>query len=208
MHAPTVTPYSISSGFRPPSRPNHEGIDIPKPVGTLAFAVLPGKVILAENSHGAPGITVMLSINDGEYHVRYNHLSKISVKLGQVIREGTVVGLTGNTGKSTGPHLHFAVYKKTSRGYVAINPVPWLAAGQASGGGSKPINPTGKDDEMLAIYEGPDSQAAKKWVDLRTGKALRSVTGDEMVAVRSQRALFPVLIVTLDAKEWKAFLNS
>lgn len=200
MHAPTVTPYSISSGFRPPSRPNHEGIDIPKPVGTPAFAVLPGKVILAENSHGAPGITVMLSINDGEYHVRYNHLSKISVKLGQVIREGTVVGLTGNTGKSTGPHLHFAVYEKTTRGYVAINPVPWLAAGQASGEGRK------EDEDMpVIIYEGPDSQAGKALGDLKTGKGIRFLTADEGHALRAAESRGSAVFISLDAKEWAAF---
>jgi len=210
MHTPVKEPYWISSGFGNRLNPStgkyafHEGVDIPVAVGTPVYAPLAGKVYARGGSAarvpGTPGFYLILS-HSATLRTRYNHLDELpALRVGQSVREGQIVARSGNTGGSTGPHLHFAVYKLINGLWTPINPVPWLTTGT-------PTTPS-KDDDMLAIYEGPDSNAAKKWVDLRTGKAVRTVTKAEMRAVRSQRAEFNTLIVTLDAKEWKAFLEA
>lgn len=105
--------YYISSGFGNRSDPfehrikTHNGIDIPVPVGTQIVAVKDGKVITA-GELGNAGITVI--IDHGEnVQSRYYHLSKLNVKTGQRVARGELIGESGNTGRSTGPHLHFEI---------------------------------------------------------------------------------------------------
>ncbi len=83
----------------------HDGIDIPCPTGTPLFAVLPGKVIVADWT-GKGGYTVVLA-HENNTQTIYCHLSKFAVIEGQRVQAGTVLGLAGNTGHSHGSHLHF-----------------------------------------------------------------------------------------------------
>jgi murein DD-endopeptidase MepM/ murein hydrolase activator NlpD len=85
----------------------HEGIDFVAPVGTPVLATAPGQVLRAEYS-GAYGNMVELSHQDG-FVTRYAHLKTIFVKPGQFIRREETLGSLGNTGRSTGPHLHYEV---------------------------------------------------------------------------------------------------
>jgi murein DD-endopeptidase MepM/ murein hydrolase activator NlpD len=85
----------------------HEGIDFVAPVGTPVLATAPGQVLRAEYS-GAYGNMVELSHQDG-FVTRYAHLKTIFVKPGQFIRREETLGTLGNTGRSTGPHLHYEV---------------------------------------------------------------------------------------------------
>ncbi len=88
----------------------HEGIDFTAAIGTPIYATGDGVVELAEYNSGGYGNEIM--INHGfTYETRYAHLSKINVKKGQRVKRGEIIGLMGNTGKSTAPHLHYEVLK-------------------------------------------------------------------------------------------------
>ena len=86
----------------------HSGVDYPRPDGTPVSVIQPGTVTSAGWNDGGYGYMVMIS-HPGGNTTLYGHLSKISVKQGQQIEPGTVIGNTGSTGRSTGPHVHFEV---------------------------------------------------------------------------------------------------
>jgi len=85
----------------------HEGIDISVPEGTLVTAAGDGKVIFAAD-HGAYGLVVIIQHADNDFTV-YAHNSKILVQEGQTVKQGEKIALSGSTGRSSGPHLHFEV---------------------------------------------------------------------------------------------------
>lgn len=85
----------------------HEGIDIAVPRGTSVKAAAGGKVIFAGNRRGY-GRTVIISHGQG-MQTLYAHNSRLQVKVGQWVDKGQVICSSGNTGSSTGPHLHFEV---------------------------------------------------------------------------------------------------
>lgn len=85
----------------------HEGIDLVAPVGTPVLATAAGEVIRAEYS-GAYGNLVELAHKQG-FVTRYAHLKTIDVAVGDQVAQHAVVGGLGNTGRSTGPHLHYEV---------------------------------------------------------------------------------------------------
>lgn len=90
----------------------HKGIDFAGQIGTELYAVAPGRVISAGERHGY-GTTVEIDHGLG-FTTLYAHLSKVMVSRGDWVRPGTVVGLGGSSGRSTGPHLHYEIrYKGT-----------------------------------------------------------------------------------------------
>ena len=97
-------------------RSYHNGIDMATAAGTNIYAALYGKVTTAGWSD-IYGNYVIVTHHSG-YKTLYGHMSSISVKKGQVVTTNTVLGKVGSTGKSTGPHLHFTVYKND----MAVNP--------------------------------------------------------------------------------------
>lgn len=106
--------FQVTSEFGPRSSPggigstNHQGIDIGTPAGTQLFAPKSGIVTFAGEADGY-GNLVKIKHDDGT-ETRYGHLSSISsIKVGERIEAGDLFALTGNTGNSTGPHLHFEV---------------------------------------------------------------------------------------------------
>jgi murein DD-endopeptidase MepM/ murein hydrolase activator NlpD len=124
----------------------HSGYDWTMPAGTPLLAVAAGTVTSASTSN-APffcpllnkDVTDMISVAivhtlPGGVSVisRYLHLSRLDVSLGQVVAAGTQLGLSGNTGCSTGPHLHFETYRsstQTKTGHVTtIDPYGWAAS--------------------------------------------------------------------------------
>ncbi len=84
----------------------HEGVDIAVPEGTPVIATMSGKVVQAGN-YGAWGNMVM--VQNGPWEIIVAHLSRIEVKLGQQVSQGNEIGNSGNTGFSTGPHVHYEV---------------------------------------------------------------------------------------------------
>lgn len=111
----------ITSGFGPRWGRMHAGLDFAGPVGTPIRAVGMGVVTFA-GSQGAYGNKVEITLWDGT-EVHYGHLSRINVKVGEQVSSGARIGALGNTGRSTGPHLHLEV---RPGGGEAIDPRPWL----------------------------------------------------------------------------------
>lgn len=86
----------------------HKGIDIAWGYGVQIVATANGKVQKVDNDPMGLGNYIVLRHNYG-FHTRYGHLDRIIVKKGQEVRRGQVIGYMGNSGLSTGPHLHYEV---------------------------------------------------------------------------------------------------
>ncbi len=99
----------------------HSGTDLGAPMGTPVLAAYSGRVSLAEML-GGYGLSILLDHNQGKEETRYGHLSQVFVKPGQWVQQGTVIGLVGSTGNSTGPHLHFETLQATAEGMTAVDP--------------------------------------------------------------------------------------
>ncbi|MFI8191181.1 peptidoglycan DD-metalloendopeptidase family protein [Streptomyces sp. NPDC085946] len=103
----------------------HTGVDFSVPTGTSLKAVGAGTVVSAGWA-GAYGNQVVIKLADG-YYAQYAHLSSLSVSAGQAVTAGQQVGLSGSTGNSTGPHLHFEI--RTTPDYGSdVDPVAYLNA--------------------------------------------------------------------------------
>lgn len=89
----------------------HEGLDFTAPVGTPIYATADGVVKEAGYNTGGYGNNVVISHGFG-FQTLYAHMYKIKARVGQKVKRGEVIGYIGNTGKSTGPHLHYEVHKK------------------------------------------------------------------------------------------------
>jgi murein DD-endopeptidase MepM/ murein hydrolase activator NlpD len=98
----------------------HKGVDWSVPVGTTVVASSGGTVVKAGWGSGY-GYVVYLSHADGR-QTRYGHLSKVLVKTGQTVKQGEKIALSGNTGISTGPHVHFEILINGSQ----VNPLKYL----------------------------------------------------------------------------------
>ncbi len=101
----------------------HEGVDFVADQGTPVLASAGGVVTTAE-FHPQYGNMVEIS-HGNDFSSLYAHLSKLDVKPGQLVKRGQALGLSGNTGRSTGPHLHFEVRFKGD----AQDPTPFLRQG-------------------------------------------------------------------------------
>lgn len=103
----------ISSGFGRRGSPggigstNHQGLDIATPTGTTIWAASAGTVTHAGWA-GGYGYLVTIRHPDG-WETRYAHLSRVLVSVGQYVNQGQTLALSGSTGNSTGPHLHFEI---------------------------------------------------------------------------------------------------
>ncbi|MFI8308396.1 peptidoglycan DD-metalloendopeptidase family protein [Streptomyces sp. NPDC085927] len=101
----------------------HTGVDFAVPTGTSLKAVGAGTVVSAGWA-GSYGNQVVIKLDDGHY-AQYAHLSSLSVSAGQTVSGGQQVGLSGSTGNSTGPHLHFEI--RTTPNYGSdLDPVSYL----------------------------------------------------------------------------------
>ena len=101
----------------------HTGVDFVVPTGTSLKAVGAGTVVSAGWA-GAYGNQVVIKLADG-YYAQYAHLSSLSVSAGQSVTAGQQVGLSGSTGNSTGPHLHFEI--RTTPDYGSdVDPIAYL----------------------------------------------------------------------------------
>ena len=86
----------------------HSGMDLAVPTGTPIRAALPGTVTASKYNAGGYGYYVMIDHGNG-LSTLYGHCSKLLARVGQAVEAGDIIALSGNTGRSTGPHLHFEV---------------------------------------------------------------------------------------------------
>ena len=103
-------------------RENHNGLDIAVAEGTAVIAVKSGKVTEVRTS-ATYGKLLEYETTDG-YTVMYAHLSKVLVQEGEAVKQGQKVAESGNTGLSTGPHLHYSLWK----GEKLLDPMDYLSA--------------------------------------------------------------------------------
>ena len=96
----------------------HSGMDFSAPLGTEAYATGDGTVVEVEKGHWGYGNMVTIDHGFG-YKTRYAHLQKFAVRKGQKVKRGQIVGYIGNTGKTTGVHLHYEVLKNN----IQIDPI-------------------------------------------------------------------------------------
>lgn len=122
---PTDSGWTLSSGYiyrTSPingSRELHTGLDISGTgYGSNVYATNNGRVMIAEY-HYSYGNYVVINHNNG-YMTLYGHMSKIAVKVGDVVERGQVIGYVGMTGAATGPHVHYEVWKGCK--YCHVNP--------------------------------------------------------------------------------------
>jgi len=123
----------ITSGFGPRRDPIlgrsafHAGMDFRAPTGTPIRAPASGKIVRA-GRNGGYGKMVEIDHGNG-LKTRFAHLSRIQVRVGEEVSAGQRIGASGNTGRSTGPHLHYEVRKDGQ----AVNPMRYLKAGTRLG---------------------------------------------------------------------------
>jgi len=95
---------------------HYNGIDCPIPVGTEVKASGAGTVVLAKGSGWNMGYGKYVIVDHGYgWQTLYGHLSRVSVTDGQKVEKGEIIGLSGNTGNSLGPHLHFETRRGEGR---------------------------------------------------------------------------------------------
>lgn len=93
---------------------SHQGVDFAVPVGSRVFATADGKVSEVRTRPTSAGKYIIIDHGSG-YETQYRHLSRIDVKEGQTVKRGDIIGLSGNTGLSLSPHLHYEVRYKGMR---------------------------------------------------------------------------------------------
>jgi murein DD-endopeptidase MepM/ murein hydrolase activator NlpD len=136
---------SIVSGFRPPQRPRHNGVDLAVPKGTVVHAASDGVVIKVRCDATGPNGQSWGCDRDGSPSVlgcgwyvdimhasnvmtRYCHMvARPDVVVGQRVSAGQQIGRSGTSGHSSGPHVHFEVHLNGDTGFAgAVNPVPFM----------------------------------------------------------------------------------
>ena len=122
--------YEFNSGFGARNDPLnnrtgiHEGIDLGAQIGTPVYATGTG-IVAATGVRSRYGLTIDID-HDSGVSTRYAHLSRIKVQPGQKVTRATIIGLVGNTGRSTGPHLHYEVRLNN----VPRDPLKFISAGR------------------------------------------------------------------------------
>ncbi|RSN51630.1 M23 family peptidase [Streptomyces sp. WAC 04229] len=126
-----VKKYKLSASFAQNGgmwASKHSGQDFAVPIGTNVVATHGGTVVKAGgNGAGdgpAYGNAIVIKHGNGTYS-QYAHLSKVNVKIGQVVKTGQSIAKSGNTGNSSGPHLHFEIRTTANYG-SAVDPVSFL----------------------------------------------------------------------------------
>jgi len=147
----------------------HNGIDYALPVGTKLYACVYGNV--TEIANDTQGYGLYIKIENDTCGILYAHLSKTNVKVGDFVTPSMLIGYSGNTGNSTGPHLHFGVFPKPrdrQNGYAGyIDPlkktnVTWVDSLE------RPKDPDAKEpqDQLIADLRASRDKWKQKTFDL------------------------------------------
>ena len=192
---PWVKPVAASVGNGYLGYPGHYGVDFPVGTGTPVHAVSNAIVTKAASLTGSYGKHLFLRHADGLVTV-YAHLSALLASAGNAVKTGQVIGRSGSTGNSTGPHLHFET--RVGGGYPGPNPRSVMAARgvRFDGGGMLPpglsmvMNGTGGPEPVFT---------GQQWSKLEKG-----ISGGGNTTIVIQGALDPVAV----ARQVRGILNS
>lgn len=156
----TGLPWPMTAGYPSyPSGGQHRGLDFGIPIGTKVGAATAGTIVTAytgdnyntyKEGRRVFGQYILMKGNNGLYY-RYGHLSKVGVKAGQQVAAGDTIGLSGNTGYSTGPHLHFQVQRNTANS-SDISPYNYITSAlfQAKGDINMPNDTKGSNNTIAS----------------------------------------------------------
>ena len=155
--------YTVSSGYGPRWGTFHAGLDFAAPIGTPIYAAADGVVVEGRERYNVAGFGswIWLDCQDsvGKDFI-YGHVkhSGILVRAGDRVRAGQQIGVVGNEGESTGPHLHFEVWGAPGRlGGAHQDPAPYLAgAAQPGGSVARPVGKQGGTIYGIDISEHND----------------------------------------------------
>lgn len=133
-HVPAIKPVpgEVISGFGMRMHPikgirkMHTGLDMTASMGTPVLAAGDGVVRLSGQSRGGYGIQIEINHGGYGYITKYAHLSEVLVKKGQEVKRGDLIGYTGSTGLSKGPHLHYEVIRDGRK----IDPIDYFYGDQ------------------------------------------------------------------------------
>jgi len=114
-----------------PKTKGHNGLDFGIPLGTPVYAAAAGTVTRADMDSTGYGLHVRIQHKHPDSEVDdcltlYGHLQSLAVKAGQSVKAGQVIGESGNTGNSTGPHLHFEIRKVATNFLTCVDPLVYL----------------------------------------------------------------------------------
>lgn len=123
LSMPVLDSFRWTSGYGPRGGRMHEGVDMAGPVGTPIQATADGEVTFAGWSSGYGRLVKIRHANGIE--TRYAHLNAIGVEVGERVSRGDRIGDMGNSGRSTGPHLHYEIRV----GGEPLNPMTYIRAG-------------------------------------------------------------------------------
>ncbi len=126
LNWPLIEASRIVSNFGPRSGSFHDGLDLASPIGTKVLAAHDGIVAYSGSDLGGYGNLLVVKGSDNLITV-YAHNRSLKASKGENVKRGQVIAEVGMTGKTEGPHLHFEVRAKDSRGRaVAVDPLPLL----------------------------------------------------------------------------------
>jgi hypothetical protein len=150
---PTDT-QNVTSGFRVPERPDHNGVDFAESGTHPIFASASGIVSKSYVSSSFGEVVFIKHVINGiDYETIYAHMQTGSrtVTEGDSVEQGQTIGIMGSTGDSTGQHLHFEMYTPywTDDNIYAIDPTTLLGKGGCGGGGNPPI--VNKNNELIKM---------------------------------------------------------
>ena len=158
---PVATKYPVTSGLGARNAPtagastDHKGADIGTPIGTEVHAANAGTVTVAGVQGGYGNVIYIEHGKDAQcqsIQTRYGHLSSLKVQVGQTVTSNQLIALSGNTGRSTGPHLHFEVRINEN----AVDPIKHLTnAGAVDGSSGAACSPV--DGSLTDPGVGPRS---------------------------------------------------
>ena len=156
-------------------QPFNKGLDFGMPIGTLVDAAAGGTVESVGNLGDGWGVSIKIRDTDGYLH-NYGHLSAVNVRQGQKVSAGAFIAKSGNTGKSTGPHLSYDVQ---TAGGDWIDPTSFVQSGKppTAGGRRGPEKPGDTIDDELGATDGDGGGGS-------TGNSWYAddVTGDQRVS--------------------------
>lgn len=187
-----------------PTYRGHEGIDFSAVVGTPVRAAHAG----AANHYTSDGYGLYVVVETESLRTVYAHLSEATVSNSQQVMAGQVIGFSGNTGRSTGPHLHFGVCplpRDWDNGYQGyVDPLPWLEVGMNI---SRKVGLHVIGSRRVALGQ----PTIVKWIDPSVGDIASAVaeTGtDCLVVVRFYQSSEPLDDPERRADEWVAKYKS
>ena len=206
---PVTSPYGARGGGAK-TKGFHPGVDYGVQTGTNVYAHDSGTVTIVGNGGGYGNY---IEIDHGSYRTRYAHLKSIGVSRGQKVSAGQVIAKSGNTGNSTGPHLHFEVLVNGKK----VNPAPYLvgagtssasssAAGTSRRGNSSTITDLGSISST-GINSVLDSFKSNSYSDLSNmfgANAAKNLSGNSSLSfIKGQTQVTPgVILGTGSQQAW------